>query len=820
MKNLNYVAELDITDVVRNMLAMEETVQKGNISISKTIDAIKLTYENMSSILTSNSTCMAASIAQVSASTNATESAIKTMSDTCVEIGNASEYVSLLSNTFQNTSGFVDNYTQKIVEANIQSGGTMNGFSMMDMILQDMSKNMDLASISTSIANLAMSAMNDPVSFLTQTIGGLVLGLGSLSLMADANYQTLEKNKFLVDESTLAVQKDVDANNALQASYEKQIQGNLALVDNTQRLFDQLTTIVDVNGEVKDGFSGTAEFILGELNSALGTNYQIVDGVIQGYGNLTGSIDQSVDRMKAEAILETQKKAYSDAIFAMGEATSKVVEQENLLVQVKSENGKIIQDAEKGITDAILNNQDELVDGYKKQIEEAKNNIAEQEANVEAQKTIVKDKVDAIALYEDNAAAYAEGRFQDVKTRQDEAISEDTQGQLEAYQSRYDNLKVQRDAYLANGDEKRAEQVQKEIDEELLNAQKMLETKGINNETELGALGTFISDKQARLTEMYATDESNWTEAQRKEAESLKASIDSGLTTYSGYADSKVNKAVELTGKLSANSTQQEIDAALAAQREAQDTLAIMSSNVGDKMDVLADLKRRRGENDASVTDAMVAEAQRQADLAKTEYERVAEKTITAMKDKEDEVPAIGKNYTEGFVNGTQSLSDKAASAGLALGDSFMTALRNAGLVKSPSKKTKEIGNYYGEGFTLGMEQSKKDVEESASDLAQTALDEFSDFDGRFESAINQVDMHSVFGKMKSAIANENARLSNEIKGSVLNESHINSKVAIDIPEIKGTISGKIENHLEIDGRETAIQLTPFISEELAFSSH
>src|SRR5699024_195347 len=50
-----------------------------------------------------------------------------------------------------------------------------------------------------------------------------------------------------------------------------------------QNLKGQLDQMVDSNGKVKEGYEQMAGVIVNELNSALGTHMEIVNGAIQGY---------------------------------------------------------------------------------------------------------------------------------------------------------------------------------------------------------------------------------------------------------------------------------------------------------------------------------------------------------------------------------------------------------------------------------------------------------------------------------------------------------------------------------------------------------
>ena len=87
-----------------------------------------------------------------------------------------------------------------------------------------------------------------------------------------------------------------------------------AEMGNAQKLADELMTLADASGKVKEKDQERVNFILGELNNALGTEYSMVDGVIQKYDELTGSINDVIQAKLANSLLEAANEAYVEAI--------------------------------------------------------------------------------------------------------------------------------------------------------------------------------------------------------------------------------------------------------------------------------------------------------------------------------------------------------------------------------------------------------------------------------------------------------------------------------------------------------------------------
>lgn len=110
---------------------------------------------------------------------------------------------------------------------------------------------------------------------------------------------------------------DVDS---LAGTYESLAQKREESIDKANSEYDyydnlakELEGIVDANGKIKEGYESRVTFITGELSKAYGVEVEIVDGVIQKYGELKGSIEEASNARRAEALLQGQEEAYKNA---------------------------------------------------------------------------------------------------------------------------------------------------------------------------------------------------------------------------------------------------------------------------------------------------------------------------------------------------------------------------------------------------------------------------------------------------------------------------------------------------------------------------
>lgn len=107
--------------------------------------------------------------------------------------------------------------------------------------------------------------------------------------------------------------------------YSKSLRDNasneLAHIDKTKQLRDELKNLVDENGKVKDGYKERVQFILGQLNKTLGTEYKLNGDIISEYKTLQNEIDKTIEKKKAEIKLNVSKAEYEKAVEKEKEAT-------------------------------------------------------------------------------------------------------------------------------------------------------------------------------------------------------------------------------------------------------------------------------------------------------------------------------------------------------------------------------------------------------------------------------------------------------------------------------------------------------------------
>lgn len=156
------------------------------------------------------------------------------------------------------------------------------------------------------LANI-LKGLTSPTGIAVGAIGAVTTAILYLSQKQTDAQKTAEK---FADE--MAKQKSsLDEYNK---SVEDTLEANLLHIDSVEKLKEELKTLVDENGKVKDGYESRVDFILNELNSALGTEYDLNGEVIDSYKKLQGEIDTLIEKKRAEIFLSTYQEDYKNAI--------------------------------------------------------------------------------------------------------------------------------------------------------------------------------------------------------------------------------------------------------------------------------------------------------------------------------------------------------------------------------------------------------------------------------------------------------------------------------------------------------------------------
>ena len=216
------------------------------------------------------------------------------------------------------------------------------------------------AIVATEIAqkalNLAQAAT--PWGLAAVAIGAVVAGLVAYQL---ATEETIVKVEGLTEEEKELLTAAQDTAQALRdqrAATEETANGIMSHMDYVGKLTKELNKLADSSGRVKDTDQVRAQFILNELNEALGTEYTMTDGVIQKYDALKKSIDSVIESKTANALLEARNQDYVAALEAENQLLQNMALAEKDYQAQKEHTQKLkeeLAEEEKILNDRLLN---------------------------------------------------------------------------------------------------------------------------------------------------------------------------------------------------------------------------------------------------------------------------------------------------------------------------------------------------------------------------------------------------------------------------------------------------------------------------------
>lgn len=262
-----------------------------------------------------------------------------------------------------------------------------------------------------------------PVGLLTVGIGAAAAGIAIYQKSVyDATKETRDlKNSTadLKDEIT----REVEQINEVRAATDERVAAGLSELDYVQNLYEELKTLVDENGKVKEGYEDRVNYITGELSKATGIEIENNNGVIDSYKRLQEQIQTTLNRKKVETIMTGQEEKYAEAIENRDAKTREMIETENKLSDAQKDlekrNNELTQ-AETELNAVRLGGGDLI--GKQQAYDKAKKNLENQQESVNnlsdsynSLNTAVKDYNDDIATYEEYQKLYMSGTAEDIQ---------------------------------------------------------------------------------------------------------------------------------------------------------------------------------------------------------------------------------------------------------------------------------------------------------------------------------------------------------------------------------------------------------------------
>lgn len=198
------------------------------------------------------------------------------------------------------------------------------------------------------------------------------------------------------------------------------------IMDERQRvegLWKELQTLAEKNGEVKDGQEERVDYILNELNEALGTEYERNGDIIEQYAQMREEIDKLIQQKTAEKLLAASDEAFADARAKRDEALqlagewyeivekrqAALTEAQQRQAEFWEKNREAYAEGDEDEVDRILRASGE----YLQAVEDAKAALAEASKEYGTASTAAQSYYDTVYKYEQAQSAALQGNYED-----------------------------------------------------------------------------------------------------------------------------------------------------------------------------------------------------------------------------------------------------------------------------------------------------------------------------------------------------------------------------------------------------------------------
>lgn len=364
---------------------------------------------------------------------------------------------------------------------------------------------------------LAAAQKLTPWGMIAGLIGGVAIGLVSLA----KNTSNADKEQQKITE-TLSAEKEAWSD--LQKAQEEQMASGVAEIDHVKNLKAELDTLVDANGKIKKGYETRANFIANTLADATGQEIDVVDGVIQKYGELSESIDLLIAKKRAKIIVDSQEEAYSEALTKKTEALTKMSQFEAEMLEAQ----KLRDEAYNAFREATT-----IEEQRRLQIQWSNldSDYQKKKTNYDEQAALFQGYNDTIAQYEYDAKLLASGNAEDLATINNRII--------ESYDDKGEKVVLSLQEQIANEEAELdyLKQKYKETNNEMYKDQiSAAETRKIELEKELEAQRSTVETKAPQITtaweklsQLTLDAVSSKTPSFKKEADSQVNNIEQGV---------------------------------------------------------------------------------------------------------------------------------------------------------------------------------------------------------------------------------------------------------------------------------------------------
>lgn len=647
--------------------------------------------------------------------------------------------------------------------------------------------------IATETAKISQEGLN--LAQKSNAIG-IIVGLaatlvGSLWSVASANDEAKESQDKL-NEAHEQAQEEIKELKDANDEYVQSKKDAASEVDSEFQYYDdlwgELQGIVDQNGEVKKGYEDRAKFITNELSRVTDKEIEWNGNVITSYSDLKDIIDDTLESKKALAMLSATEDAYQTAVSGLAGAKTDSVNQYAAVHKNKID----VSNAKDSVNSLQIH--DTKAENVAWWAYENKNIDKHTLGVINAYSKGEKVDKEELSVAQSRIKALETAYDQELKKRKNVLSQRESDlEEAEAKYKEYQNKLVNYNTTIQNFENLTAATAKgntEEIKAAMSDVANSIVTYTTGTKDALEQQVNDFKTNAENLRTAYKDGVEGVTKDQVEEAEELQERAEIELAKYT---DMYGTVAAIATGKADEINAQQQkikngfIDAETGSRESLENQLANFTANYEL-------LKTAMDENQPGVTQKMVDNAHELVDKATVELNKLEPESEEAGKgvpngtgkgigDEDankkvdnscktlvdrimgnfsgvyDKFFEEGKNLVQGYMDGAGSLSSKLFKSVGGLAELSLSTLKKTQDSHSPSKKTRKLGAYFGEGYRLGIADEIAETQKTVRSLTSRALsavegDPIGAINNKFEGIRTQSQNAAVNGQMLKTVTN------------------------------------------------------------------
>lgn len=189
-------------------------------------------------------------------------------------------------------------------------GGLIIAFKGMSIITTVVSL---IGKLKTAFSGLNTAMSANPIGLIVSGIGLAIATFGAFKARTDE----VTEEMCTITAEFKALEDEVNATRESIIALDEEYSQNASMIDDeidrTEDLWKELQNLTDETGYVTDANKDRAEYLLGELNTALGTEYEMNGNIIGQYQQMQGELDTLIQKRRAERLLEEYDSQYAAA---------------------------------------------------------------------------------------------------------------------------------------------------------------------------------------------------------------------------------------------------------------------------------------------------------------------------------------------------------------------------------------------------------------------------------------------------------------------------------------------------------------------------